>query len=312
MSLRRWLGATAGALAGLAAANRFLAARAAPLDPPLDREPGAYRWRGMDVAFTEAGDPADPDVVLVHGIHAAGTGREFVGIVNDLAESRHVLVPDLPGFGRSDRPDLVYSAGLYEAFLRDFLSDVADRPACVATSLSGAYAAAAAETAEVEKLILVCPTAGTRRHGWRHAGSLFRAPLVGTALFNLLTAKPSIRYFLKTEGVYDGTVVPAEDLAYFWRTAHQPGARFAPAAFIGGHLDSAIDLEVALAAVAADVTLVWGRAATTPPLQAGRQLAERADAKLVVIDGARSLPHYEQPEAFLDVLASELAAPEGE
>jgi pimeloyl-ACP methyl ester carboxylesterase len=297
---------------GLAAVNAALAGRAEPLEQPLSGADRTYRWRGMDVAYTEAGEPDAPTVVFLHGINAAGSSGEFRAVFDDLACDYHVVAPDLPGFGRSDRPSLQYSAALYEDFVADFLSEY-DAPAVVVSSLTAAYVARALADpygdVSVSSLVAVCPTArgGPDRVTW--ARELLRAPVVGTALFNLLASKPSIRYFNADHGYYDMASVSDEWMAYEWQTAHQPNARFAPASFVSGFLNSDIDLGPALRKLDVPVTFVWGREADITPLSAGRDLAEEADARLVVIDDAKLLPHVEHPGAFLDVVRESFAVP---
>ena len=323
MKLRPALGAAVGT-AGLAVAgNRLLARRAGRLENPLSGDDGTYRWRGMDVAYAAAGDEEDPDVVLVHGVYAAASGYEFEPVFERLAENYRVIAVDLPGFGRSDRPPLVYSPTLYAEFLADFATDVADAPVVVASSLSGAYAAMAAEDGEgddsssdretdgsdaeapFERLVLVCPTAETApERPWLR--TLVRSPVIGTTLYNALASKPSIRWFLTRDGYYDPDNVDPAEISYAWRSAHQPGARFAPASFVAGELDPEEDLETLLSDLPVPVTLVWGRDAELVPLRDGRRLAETADLDLVVVDYATQLPHAEHPERFAEYLEAEL------
>jgi pimeloyl-ACP methyl ester carboxylesterase len=94
----------------------------------------------------------------------------------------------------------------------------------------------------------------------------------------------------------------SEVVDYEWESAHQPGARFAPASFVSGFLNPTDSLGDALAELDVPVTLVWGREADTTPLSDGHDLAERADARLVVFDNALLLPHVEHPEQFVDVV----------
>lgn len=56
---------------------------------------------GYDLVLTEGGDPAAPAYVLVHGIGVSH--RYFAPLAAHLERDSHVLVPDLPGFGRSPR-----------------------------------------------------------------------------------------------------------------------------------------------------------------------------------------------------------------
>lgn len=72
----------------------------------LARTIGGARPRGLDpaagVVVTDVGRPDDPVVVLVHGIGVSE--RYYRGLAAELARDHRVLVPDLPGFGRSPRP----------------------------------------------------------------------------------------------------------------------------------------------------------------------------------------------------------------
>lgn len=299
MKLRSLAGATVGAVGLTAVANRVLSSRAGDLEPPLDGEQGTYRWRGFDIAYTEAGDPDDPDLLLLHGVNASASSHEFRGIFDDLAADYHVIAPDLPGFGRSDRPPLLYSGPLYATFVEDFARDLTEEATVIASSLAGAYATVAAESVEFAELILVCPTATTFPGTRPWLRTAFRAPLLGEALYNLITSKPSIRHFNADHGYYDADNVTDDLVDYQWRTSHQPGARYAPGSFVGGFLDLDIDLAAELSTLDEPVTLVWGREASITPLEGGLKLAEAADARLVVFDEADLQPHVEHPAQFV-------------
>jgi pimeloyl-ACP methyl ester carboxylesterase len=300
MKLRRLGTAVAGLGAAAAVTDRLLRDAAGELEPALDATERTYRWRDMDVAYAEAGDPSAPDLVLLHGINAAGSSGEFREVVDDLAATHHVIAPDFPGFGRSDRPSLRYTAAFYEDFVADFLAAF-DEPSVVASSLSGAYVARAlSRGVDMAGLVLVCPTtvAGPDPpKPWLR--ELLRAPVLGSACHDALVSKPSIRYFNADHAYANPNAVSAEWLDYQWRSAHQPNARFAVASFVAGHCNSSVDLAAALRAADAPVTLVWGRDATLPPLARGRDLAEAADARLVVFDHAKLLPHVEYPDEFV-------------
>ena len=314
MRLRNFVGAALLGAGAVATANVGLRHRE-PLEPPLDGDEGTYHWRGMDVAYTEAGDPDDPDLVLLHGINAAGSSGEWRAVFDDLATDHHVVPPDLPGYGRSDRPPLRYSAALYEDFVADFLTTF-ETPAVVASSLSAAYTAAAAETTDtdgegvaLDGFVGVCPTtvAGpSPPKSW--VRELLRAPFVGEAAFNLLTSKPSIRYFNADHGYYDPGNPDEEWVDYEWRTTHVENARFAPASFVSGYLNSDVDLAAALADLDVPPTVVWGREAEVSPLSDGRELADASGARLVVFDRARLLPHVEHPDRFVETVQESLVA----
>jgi pimeloyl-ACP methyl ester carboxylesterase len=302
----------AGAVGATALANRVLESRSSSFEPYLDGDQGTYRWRGFGISYTELGDPEDEDLLLLHGTNAAASSHEYHTVTDALAEEHHVIVPDLPGFGHSDRPPLLYSASLYEAFVADLIEDLTDNPTVVASSLSASYAAAAAQTAEMERLICICPTDSSMGNRQVLLRALLRSPVIGTGLYNLIVSKPSLRYFNADHGYYDPENLSEEITDYEWLTGHQPGARFAPASFVSGFLDPEGSLEEHLSNVDIPTTFVWGRNASVTPLSDGRELAEHVDAGLVVFDQAKLLPHVEHPEKFVDVVTGDLSRAEQE
>jgi len=58
---------------------------------------------GVNVFYREAGDPANPKLVLLGGFPASS--HQFRNLIPALADRFHVLSPDYPGFGNSDMPD---------------------------------------------------------------------------------------------------------------------------------------------------------------------------------------------------------------
>src|SRR5262245_53568870 len=64
---------------------------------------GSLEVKGLKVAYREAGDPASPKLVLLHGFPSSS--HQYRDLVRSLAEKFHVIAPDYPGFGLSDTPD---------------------------------------------------------------------------------------------------------------------------------------------------------------------------------------------------------------
>jgi pimeloyl-ACP methyl ester carboxylesterase len=57
---------------------------------------------GLKVSYREAGRPDAPTLLLLHGFPSAG--HMFRDLIPVLADSFHLVAPDLPGFGQSDLP----------------------------------------------------------------------------------------------------------------------------------------------------------------------------------------------------------------
>ena len=70
-------------------------------------------------AMAPGGEPDRP-LLLVHGLGARGEdfGRLLPGLA---AAGFHVYAPDLPGYGRSEKPDVAYTIAYEEAAVKGFL-----------------------------------------------------------------------------------------------------------------------------------------------------------------------------------------------
>jgi pimeloyl-ACP methyl ester carboxylesterase len=95
---------------------------------------------GSRVYVAEAGRSHPFTVVLVHGLGEDGS-RVWDSLVPVLAEKYHVVTFDLPGFGRSSKPDAVYSPSAYADFVKWAVDRfVPGRFALAGHSLGGAVA----------------------------------------------------------------------------------------------------------------------------------------------------------------------------
>lgn len=58
---------------------------------------------GLNVFYREAGDPANPKLLLLGGFPSSS--HQFRNLIPALADRFHVVSPDYPGFGNTDMPD---------------------------------------------------------------------------------------------------------------------------------------------------------------------------------------------------------------
>ena len=64
---------------------------------------GSIDVDGLNIAYREAGDPANPKLVLLHGFPASS--HQYRELIRAMVDRFHVIAPDYPGFGQSDSPD---------------------------------------------------------------------------------------------------------------------------------------------------------------------------------------------------------------
>jgi pimeloyl-ACP methyl ester carboxylesterase len=94
---------------------------------------------GHRVVYREAGDPALPVLLLIHGI--TSSSATWDPVIPALAEHAHVIAPDLLGHGESDKPNTDYSLGAFANGLRDLLEQLGhERVTIVGHSLGGGVA----------------------------------------------------------------------------------------------------------------------------------------------------------------------------
>lgn len=68
---------------------------------------------GQPIFYREAGDPANPTVVLLHGFPTSSA--MFRNLLRDLADSYHLIAPDHLGFGQSGMPSVDEFAYSFDA-----------------------------------------------------------------------------------------------------------------------------------------------------------------------------------------------------
>jgi pimeloyl-ACP methyl ester carboxylesterase len=57
---------------------------------------------GLDIFYREAGDPANPTLLLLHGFPTSS--QMFRNLIPKLSDRYHLVAPDYPGFGQSSFP----------------------------------------------------------------------------------------------------------------------------------------------------------------------------------------------------------------
>ncbi len=132
-----------------------------------------------------SGPQDGPVVLLVHGGAVGGYG--FQDWQKPLADAGYrVVLPDLLGYGYSERPDVPYTKEFYTKQLRELLDDLNIRGGVhvIGASLGGtiATAFAAENTATIRSLTLMAPAGGGRTN---IVASPLDWPVVGDWIFRV-------------------------------------------------------------------------------------------------------------------------------
>jgi pimeloyl-ACP methyl ester carboxylesterase len=299
----RTMGAIGAGVGGLAFYNRRLARSGGEIPDRLGGQRRCYRWGGWDLAYSVAGE-GEP-LLLVHGVYAGASSFEFRKNFRELSRSFKVYALDLLGCGMSQRPKRRYGPEDVASQVEDFVrEEIGGQAHLVASSLSAALVVPAAVRSPrlFKKLVLICPTGhGTLDRPSGRLGDaiyvLFRTPVLGNTLYHAIVSRWGLRYYLKGMTYDDPGLVTGDLIDDYYRTTHQPGARYVVAAFVSGKLN--IGIADLWPRVPHRTLLCWGLEAKTVPVeQAQRFLGHNPRSEPRFFKDAALLPHDERSEAF--------------
>jgi pimeloyl-ACP methyl ester carboxylesterase len=300
---RRTAVAIGGGIGGLALYNRRLERSGGEIPDRLGGQRRRYRWKGYDLAYSVAGE-GEP-LLLVHGVYAGASSFEFRNNFEKLSGSFRVYALDLLGCGMSEKPGRRHEPGDVASQVENFVrEEIGGQANLVASSLSAALVVPAAVRSPrlFKKLVLICPTGyGTlgRPSGWLGDAiyGLFRAPVLGNTLYHAIVSRWGLRYFLKVMTYNDPDLVTGELVEDYYRTSHQPGARYFVAAFVSGKLNLGVaDL---WPRVPHRTLICWGLEAKTAPVEHAQRFVEHNPrSELRLFKDAALLPHDERSETF--------------
>lgn len=277
-----------------------------------------FRFDGIGAYVAGRGAP----LVLVHSVNAAASVAEVRPLFEHFAKTRQVFALDLPGFGHSERGARDYTPRLMTDALHSLVAQLRARGVAgpidgLAVSLGCEFLARAASErpADWGRLALVSPTGfnglaprrgapGSTRQVPAMLGIL-SVPLWSGALFNTLTRPGVVRYFL--EKTWGSKSIDEAAWDYAVRTAREPGARFAPLAFLSGRLFSA-DIHGVYEALAMPVWMSHGVRGDFTDYR-GKRLVEGRPNWRITVYPTGALPYFERPGEFIADFEAFLATP---
>jgi pimeloyl-ACP methyl ester carboxylesterase len=150
--------------------------------------------RGIGVPVLQAG-PADAReaIVFLHG--NPGSGEDWRALLEATASFARAVAPDMPGYGRADKPrDFPYSTAGYADFLDALLGELGiDRVHLVLHDFGGPWGLewAAQNPTRVRSVTLV-NTGALIRYRWHILARIWRTPVLGE-VFQATATRPLFR-----------------------------------------------------------------------------------------------------------------------
>jgi len=258
--------------------------------------------RGVRMRVIEAGEGQGPPLVLVHGF--LSTHLEFDELIERLAHHFHVIVPDLPGSGDSEKPSparYVYGVETFAETVADLISAYGIGRAFVAGhGLGGAVGItlAALHPELVNRLVLVAPLCYPFA-----ARAIFRGPLmpiVGSVVFKQFFGWRAFRTYFR-EWVYPPEFPLPEQIAANFEAFNSPSGRESAYAVLESMLDTRPTV-ARITRIRRPTLVTWGREDRVFPAHHALKLArEIPGARLELFDAGHA-PHVERPDDFALVL----------
>lgn len=283
---------------------------------PLSPDQLPKHWRLSSVQEThfdssvfvaEVGQRTKPTVILIHGMGQAGL-TDWLKVIPALENDFHVVAVDLPGFGRSEKPEGQYSPTNYAKVIHQVKQQFSVEPvAVVGHSMGGAVALryAAMYPDDIGRVVLVAA-----------AGILERTAFVKHSIGALIDGK-------EVPVILEGAKVFVEQYAgsIVERINQLPNAT----GLLGNYqllwgklLVNKSNMNAGLALVEEDfsfaifdsvhdVHIIWGENDDIAPLRTGKLLeSQLPNASLDIIDGASHVPMITHTIKFNELLRSAL------
>jgi pimeloyl-ACP methyl ester carboxylesterase len=283
-----------------------------PLTAALRGELMRFRGRRAgNLAYYAAGPAHDgrPPLLLLHSINASGSAFEMKPLFEHYAQARRVIALDLPGFGFSDRSDRLYRPALFRDAILDLIEQelAGARVDAVALSLSSEFLALAAQCkpAYFRSLSFLSPTGFSRRSQRIRANRplwwLLRLPPWRRAIYDVLTSRPSLRFFLQSN---QRTRLKQGLVDYAYATSHQPGAEYAPLAFISFLLFTP-NIFAVYRSLPHPCLAIFGEDAFSP-YDLADALRDKPNWRVRFLKDAGALVHWDAPRAVITALDEQL------
>ena len=244
--------------------------------------------KGNKIRYLESGS-SDKTLVLVHGLGASA--ERWSNVIPLFSESFRVVVPDLIGFGYSDKPMADYTPKFFSDFLQGFFEKAGlSKPFLIGSSLGGQISAefVAKNPDSVQKLVLVSP-AGVMKQSTPALDAYIMAALYP----NELSAKNA---FEMMEG--SGKSVDGEIVSGFIERMHLPNAKLAFMSTVLG-LKNSDSIASKLQMISTPTMIIWGSKDPVIPItHADQFVSSIQDCQFYQMDGCGHTPYVQDPHAF--------------
>ena len=243
---------------------------------------------GHKIRYLESGD-SEKTLVLVHGLGASA--ERWNPVIPLFQDDFRVIVPDLVGFGYSDKPHIDYTLEFFLEFFKNFLATCGiTRPYLIGSSLGGQIAAdfAASCPQDIEKLALVSPSGSMKQ-----STPALDAYIMAALYPNEQNAKNAFEMMETSK-----RDIPKEIINGFIKRMRLPNAKLAFMSTLLGLQNSKL-VSTKLERISTPTILIWGSDDPVIPIIHSESFVSAIqNCKFLKMDGCGHTPYVQEPHLF--------------
>ena len=246
---------------------------------------------GNTIRYVEEGN-STKNLLLIHGLGASAERWEHV--IPQFAKNYRVLVPDLIGFGLSDKPVVDYTTDYLSEFIRKFLKKLGiDSVSIIGSSLGGQIGAEFTyqNNSMVEKLVLISPS-GIMKHSTPALDAYVMAALY-----------PSDSSASNAFQIMSGSKnIDKKTIKGFVQRMKLPNAKMAFMSTLLGLKDAEVISEK-LVSIKSPTLIIWGENDPIIPIKYAQSfVSEIDDCRFVKMENCGHTPYVESPDKFYKIV----------
>lgn len=295
------------ALSGMYAVNKYIENSVTSITS--NKQDKIYTWRNIEIHYIEKGQINKPSILLIHNLYPSSSKEEWNHIDDQLASYFHIYELDLPGCGKSDKPNITYINFMYVQLLSSFIKEVIqDKTNICAAAYSSSFALMTARMNEnmIDKIIIINPTSiyelvrpVTKQSILKK--QIIELPIIGTSLYNYKMKKTSIEDDYKYLYYYNDKNVDDREINISYYNAHckRSGGKYLYGSIIGNYTN--INIIHALSKIENEIYLI-GSGHHKQIIQEYKKYNNKIQE--IYVSNCRLLPQLEIPKTIISQIST--------
>ncbi len=290
-------------LAGMHALNYITDQCLIPVTSSKDNK--IFHWRNLTIHYSEKGNAKNPALLLLHNLDPASSKEEWYRIDRELSEHFHIYELDLPGCGKSDKPNIIYINYMYVQLINDFINQIINKKTTIcATAYSCSFTLMAARIYPemIDKIIIISPPAidtfvKQAETKEKLIDKMLSIPIIGTFSYNCIMTKENILDRNTYDYFYNKVNIPDRylDISYYNAHYNHSNGKYLYGSIVSNYTN--INLIHALPKIKHKIYLISHKDDKTICQE---YIKYNPSIQAIYVSNCRKLPQLEIPETIRD------------